>query len=100
VIRHKFAEMARHIHATQAYIEQNAWRVQNGEQIAADAALCKVQATKTLELCAREAAQVLGGASVIRGNNVERIYREARILAIAGGSEEILRDLAVRQMGI
>ena len=100
VIRHKFAEMARHINATQAYIEQNAWRVQNGEQIAADAALCKVQATKTLELCAREAAQVLGGASVIRGNNVERIYREARILAIAGGSEEILRDLAVRQMGI
>lgn len=100
VIRHKFAEMARCINATQAYIEQNAWRVQNGEEIAADAALCKVQATQTLELCAREAAQVLGGASIIRGNNVERIYREARILAIAGGSEEILRDLAVRQMGI
>ena len=100
VIRHKFAEMARHIHATQAYIEQNAWRVQQGEEIAADTALCKVQASKTLELCAREAAQVLGGASVIRGNNIERIYRDARIFAIAAGSEEILRDLAVRQMGI
>jgi len=100
VIRHKFAEMARHINATQAYIEQSAWRVQQGEQIAADSALCKLQATQTLELCAREAAQVLGGAAVIRGNKIERIYREARILAIAGGSEEILRDLAVRQMGI
>jgi len=100
VIRHKFAEMARQIHATQAYIEQTAWRVQQGEQVAADTALCKLQSTQTLELCAREAAQVLGGASVIRGNKVERIYREARILAIAGGSEEILRDLAVRQMGI
>ena len=41
-----------------------------------------------------------GGASVIRGNNIERIYREARIFAIAGGAEEILRDLAVRQLGI
>ncbi|HMB60722.1 MAG TPA: acyl-CoA dehydrogenase family protein [Xanthomonadales bacterium] len=100
VIRHKFAEMARHIHSTQAYIEQTAWRVQNGEQAAADTALCKLQATQTLELCAREAAQVLGGAAVIRGNKIERIYREARILSIAGGSEEILRDLAVRQMGI
>ena len=100
VIRHKFAEMARRINATQAYIEQNAWRVQQGERIAADAALCKVQATKTLEYCAREAAHVLGGASIIRGNHIERIYREARIFAIAGGAEEILRDLAVRQMGI
>ena len=100
VIRHKFAEMARKINATQAYIEQNAWRVQQGEQPAADAALCKVQATKTLEFCAREAAHVLGGASVIRGNNIERIIRDSRTFAIAGGSEEILRDLAVRQMGI
>lgn len=100
VIRHKFAEMARQVNATQAYIEHCAWRVQQGEQTATDTALCKVQATQTLEFCAREAAQVLGGASIIRGNKIERIYREARILAIAGGSEEILRDLAVRQMGI
>jgi alkylation response protein AidB-like acyl-CoA dehydrogenase len=43
--------------------------------------------------------QVFGGAACIRGGKgekVERIYREVRMHAIAGGSEEILRDLAVK----
>ena len=34
------------------------------------------------------------------GNRVERIYRESRIFVIGGGSEEILRDLAGRQIGL
>ena len=35
----------------------------------------------------------------MRGNRVERIYREVRVNAIGGGSEEIMRDLATRQFG-
>ena len=61
-------------------------------------AMLKVQATRTLEVVAREAAQVLGGASYLRGSKVERIYREVRVNAIGGGSEEIMLDLAGRQM--
>ena len=49
------------------------------------------------KFCAREASQILGGASYIRGNRVERFYREVRVNAIGGGSEEIMRDLAARQ---
>jgi len=44
--------------------------------------------------------QVLGGAGYRRGCAVERIYREVKVMAIGGGSEEILRDLAARQMGL
>jgi acyl-CoA dehydrogenase len=44
--------------------------------------------------------QVLGGAGYVRGNRIERIYREVKVMAIGGGSEEILRDLAARQMGL
>jgi len=100
VIRHKFAEMARKIAATQAYLEQCAVRVQAGETPVADLSLLKVQATLTLEFCAREAMQIMGGASYMRGCRVERIYREVRVNAIGGGSEEIMRDLAARQLGI
>jgi acyl-CoA dehydrogenase len=53
-----------------------------------------------MEFCAREAMQVLGGAGYLRGNRVERIYREVRVNAIGGGSEEIMRDLAARQYGL
>ncbi len=100
VIRHKIAEMLRQINATQSYLELCAWRVQNGETPVADLSLLKVQATMALEFCAREAMQILGGAGYIRGGRVERIYREVRVNAIGGGSEEIMRDLAARQMGL
>jgi acyl-CoA dehydrogenase len=100
VIRHKLVEMARAINATQAYLDATAWRVKQGESPVADLAMLKVQATQTLEFCAREALQIFGGAGYIRGHKVERIYREVRVNAIGGGSEEIMRDLAARQLKI
>ncbi|MCC6926804.1 acyl-CoA dehydrogenase family protein [Novosphingobium sp.] len=96
-IRHKLADMLRRIQATQAWIDQCAWQVLNGQAFPGDFALLKVQATQTMEFCAREACQILGGASFMRGSRVERIYREVRVMAIGGGSEEIMFDLASRQ---
>jgi acyl-CoA dehydrogenase len=100
VIRHKIAEMTRHVNATQAYLELTAWRMAQGQSPVADICLLKVQATQTMEFCAREAMQILGGAGYMRGSKTERIYREVRVNAIGGGSEEIMRDLSARQMGI
>ena len=97
-IRIKLADMARQIAATQAWVDLCAWQVQNACDQPADFALLKVQATQMLERVARDAAQVLGGASYITGSKVERIYREVRVNAIGGGSEEIMLDLAGRQM--
>jgi len=100
VIRHKIAAMVQRVNATTAYLENCAWRVSRGDTPVADLSLLKVQATETLEFCAREASQILGGASYIQGSRVERIYREVRVNAIGGGSEEIMRDLAARQLGL
>ena len=103
VIKHKLAEMSRMVNATKAYMELLTWKVMNGEQPIADLALLKVQASKTMEYCAREAMQILGGAGYLKANSgpgkVERIYREVRVNAIGGGSEEIMLDLASRQLG-
>ncbi len=100
VVRHKIAEMARHVFATQAMLDLLAWRVNQGDDVVADIALAKVQATTTLEYCAREAMQILGGAGYMSGSPVERLYRDARVLPIGGGSDEIMRDLATRQKGL
>ena len=103
VIKHKLAEMSRKVNATKAYMELLTWKVMNGEQPIADLALLKVQASKAMEYCAREAMQILGGAGYLKANSgpgkVERIYREVRVNAIGGGSEEIMLDLASRQLG-
>ena len=98
-IRIKLADCARQIAATQAWVDLCAWQVREGRGLPADFAMLKVQATRMLESVAREAAQVLGGASYITGSKVERIYREVRVNAIGGGSEEIMLDLAGRQLG-
>jgi acyl-CoA dehydrogenase len=44
--------------------------------------------------------QIFGGAGFMRGPKVERIYREVRVNAIGGGAEEIMRELAAKQLGL
>ena len=99
VVRHKLVDMAMRINTTQAWLENLAWRIDRGEDPVADICMLKNQATLTMEFCAREAVQTFGGAGYLKGQKVERIYREVRVNAIGGGAEEIMRDLAARQMG-
>ena len=117
VIRHKIIEMIRRIEATHGMIEKcarlfeyqkmNKQRmIKNGEYykftkyLSSMCCLTKVQATKSLEVIAREAIQIFGGRGCLRngrGRRVERIYREVRVYAIGGGSEEVLIDFVSRQ---
>jgi len=103
VIRHKIAEMIKRVERTQAFIESVCYKMKcqvPDVELGGIMALLKVEATQTMDFCTREATQVFGGRGYIRGGRaakVERLYREVRVMAIAGGSEEILMDLACRQ---
>ncbi|MBR9825310.1 MAG: acyl-CoA dehydrogenase [Alphaproteobacteria bacterium] len=99
VIRHKLAEMSARTDMIEAYLHMICWQVNAGRTPVAEISKAKFSASKALEYCASEAMQILGGAGYLRGNPVERIYREVKVQAIGGGSEEIMRDLAARQMG-
>ena len=100
VIRHKIADMSAKIDMIEAYLTQICWHANEGDMPVAEVCKAKFSASKALEFCASEAMQIWGGAGYLRGNPVERIYREVKVNAIGGGSEEIMRDLAVRQMGL
>jgi alkylation response protein AidB-like acyl-CoA dehydrogenase len=103
IIRFKLAEMARQIETLQDSVERVAYQFSKGipdSQMGGACALLKVNTSKTMEFCAREASQIFGGAAVVKegkGIIVERLYREVRAVAIPGGSEEILLDFAIRQ---
>ena len=106
VIRHKLAEMSRQVLATHALCEKICYQMRSDpfgrkeKSLPRNVSLLKVQCTKTLEYCAREAAQIFGGRSYVKGGRagkIERIYRDVRAFAIYGGSEEIMLDLAIRQ---
>ena len=69
------------------------------ERLAGMIAICKVQVSMAAEQICREAMQIFGGRAYLRGGRggrVERAYREVRVSAIGGGSEEIMRDLGVK----
>lgn len=100
VIRHKLAEMSSRIDAMDALINQICWNINEGEAPVAEISKAKFFCSTALEYCANEAMQIFGGAGYLRGNPVERIYRETKVMTIGGGSAEIMRDLAVRQMGL
>ena len=100
VIRHKIAEMSARIDAMEAYINQICWHVNEAAMPVAEISKAKFFCSSNLEYCANEAMQIFGGAGFLRGNPVERIYRETKVMSIGGGSAEIMHDLAVRQMGL
>lgn len=100
VIRHKLVDMRMRIDAARAHLDLLAWRVSNRQMPVAEVCLLKNHATGMLEWVAGEALQVLGGAGYLQGSKVERIYRETKVLTIGGGSREIMKDLAGRQMGL
>ena len=66
--------------------------------LVAQTSMLKNFATQTLQFCADQAVQILGGMGYIRESRVERIYREVKVLMIGGGAEEIMKDLAAKQM--
>ena len=100
VIRHKLADMSARIDAMDAYLNQVAEITNTGEMPVAEISKLKFYCSTNLEWIASEAMQIFGGAGYLRGNAVERIYREVKVQAIGGGSQEIMRDLTVKQMGL
>ncbi|SPD64682.1 protein of unknown function [Cupriavidus taiwanensis] len=75
-------------------------RLDDGAAPVAQIAMAKNIATRTFQFCADRAVQLLGGMGYMRGSRVERLYREVKVMMIGGGAEEIMKDLAAKQLGI
>ena len=104
VIRHKLVDMAMRINAARGQVYELAYRVQHklGDpaQLVARTCMAKILATQAMQFCADQAVQILGGMGFMRGTKSERIYREVTVMMIGGGSEEIMKDLTARQLGL
>ncbi len=104
VIRHKLMDMYAKIDAARSLIYDLAWRLHHhkgdANQLVARTCMAKVLSTQAMQFCADQAVQILGGMGFMRGTRSERIYREVKVMMIGGGSEEIMKDLAARQLGI
>ncbi len=109
VVRHKLVDMQMRLASTQAWVDALTGRADAGDESAgadiaarwvAEVCMLKNHATQTLQFCADQAVQILGGMGFMRGTKSERIYREVKVMMIGGGAEDIMKELAARQLGL
>jgi acyl-CoA dehydrogenase len=105
VIRHKLVDMQMRIASTQAWLDAvtemaDAGKLESDPHCVAQVCMLKNHATQAMQFCADQAVQILGGMGFMRGTKSERIYREVKVMMIGGGAEEIMKDLAARQLGL
>jgi acyl-CoA dehydrogenase len=99
VVRHKLVEMHRQVEVARTYVRHVAARQAAGEDVVADACLAKQTAVEACSYVVDQAVQLHGGTGYMHGTEVERHYRDARILGIGGGATEVLTDLSARLLG-
>lgn len=99
VVRHTLVEMHRQIDVARRYTRWVAARHAAGEHVVAEAVLAKQTGVAAGEYAADRAVQLFGGAGYMRDSEVERHYRDVRILGIGGGATEVMTDLAARLLG-
>lgn len=104
VVRHKLMDMTLRIDAARSLVYDLAYRIEHKladpAQLVARVCLAKIQATQAMQFCADQSVQLLGGMGYMRGTQSERIYREVKVMMIGGGSEEVMKDLAAKQLGL
>ncbi|WP_216216520.1 acyl-CoA dehydrogenase family protein [Amycolatopsis aidingensis] len=99
LVQHKLVEMARRVDVARGYTRQVALRHVAGEDVIAEACFAKNTAVEAGEWVVNEAVQLHGGLGYLREAEVERHYRDIRILGIGGGTNEILAGLAAKRLG-
>jgi acyl-CoA dehydrogenase len=99
VVRHKLVEMRQRIELARTYTRLVATRHAAGEAVAGEACLAKNAAVDACKHVVDEAVQLHGGMGYMRESEVERHYRDSRILGIGGGAGEVMTDLAAKIFG-
>ncbi|WAX55632.1 acyl-CoA dehydrogenase family protein [Jatrophihabitans cynanchi] len=99
-VRHTLAEMARRVEVARSYTRGVAERAAGGESdLVLEACFAKNTAVEAGEWVVSQAVQLHGGAGYLRESEVERQYRDMRIIGIGGGATEILTGLSAKLLG-
>jgi len=96
VIRHKLADMATQVASARALTYQVAGRIAAGQPVMIEAAMAKNHAAMVAREVCWEAVQIYGGMGYMRETVVERFARDARLLPIGGGTQEIMKEIISR----
>ncbi|ONI67697.1 acyl-CoA dehydrogenase [Kribbella sp. ALI-6-A] len=98
-VQFTLTEMARRIDVARVYVHDVVRRAEAGEDVIAEVCFAKNTAVEAGQWVCDQALQLHGGLGYMRESEVERQYRDQKILAIGGGTTEILTGLAAKRLG-
>jgi acyl-CoA dehydrogenase len=96
-IRQRLAMCDARTRAAREYIYHCAWRVTQGHDIVQDVSLLKALTGELVNEVTQTCQQFHGGMGYMHGTPVERLWRDARVLAIGGGATEVMLDEAAKR---
>lgn len=97
-VGHLIADMAMDLEAARMVVYKAAWQLEKGLPVRKEAAMAKIVGSEAGTRCALRGMQVLGGYSYMVEYPMERWFRESKLYEIAGGSNQILRNVLVDQL--
>lgn len=96
-VRQRLAMLDAKTRAARQYLYHCAWRVTQGHDIVQDVSLLKALTGELVNEVTQGCQQVHGGMGYMRGTPIERLWRDARVLAIGGGATEVMLDEAAKR---
>lgn len=97
-IQLKLGEMATQVEASKLLIEQAALAYDKGERCDMEAGMAKYYATEAGQFCANEAMRIFGGYSYSMEYPIQRYYRDAMLMCIGEGTNEMQRMIIAKQL--
>jgi acyl-CoA dehydrogenase len=92
------AEMATELQAATLLTYHAAWRRDQGHSVTREAAMAKMTATESAQRVIDRALQMFGGRGIVRGQIIERLYRDVRVLRIYEGATEVQKLIIAREL--
>lgn len=92
-IRHKIAEMATEVDIAREFVYSTCWKFTQGEVMVKECSMAKLFTSELAKRVADGCLQFFGGFGYIEDYPICRIYRDARVGTIAGGTSEIMKEI-------
>lgn len=96
----KLADMAMKIELARTFLYKACWLKDNNKPFTTEAAMAKLYCSEIAREVADEALQIHGGYGLMKEYEIERFYRDQRLLQIGEGTSEIQRIVIARQLGL
>ena len=97
-VQMKLADMVTQVEGSKRLIEQAARKFDRGERCDLEAAMAKLAGSEAGAFCAQEGMRIFGGYSYSVEYDIERYYRDAMLMCIGEGTNEILRTVIAKQL--